>query len=663
MKLGSSGEAFFVNEADKEVPEDMATSPLPVRSEKIAPPTRVASPLGGNAGEAVVDPEEEVDNAELAAAAAVAVAGGGAGEGGEDGDGGAASETPEKKTAWQWGGLPRQGSLGSDGNASSGMSTPNSEASVGDDADELSKSWMGRISQIFSSSEGGAMQEVPGGVYLKDLTTEQAAAYLGKASMSNTSMSTSKPVQPTSSSSSVDDQTQPDVAMSLCGLNNLAEFRSHRVTWARFQEKPMLMSDPDLVVWIRGRVYSWAVAGPIIMALVVFGQPLEDDDIDRIIANHIGGGGGSEGEKTGSSWWFFGRPSKGSAEGRRSRMNSGSSMTLPTSRPGSPTTSAGADSGVASEAGPFAYSKALVLGTEELQELKLKPGENHAKFTVTTKMQGTATVECAVYLWKHDAKVVISDVDGTITRSDLLGHAANVLGRDWTHEGVASLYSAIEKNGYTMMYLTSRSISHAPLTREYMQGVAQDSGVKLPRGPILFSPQNFFTSIHREVIARNPQEFKVACLSSIVSLFPTRTLGPFTAGFGNRHTDEISYRAVHIPHDRIFTIDPKGNVKIGAPTPAAGDAKGKGGGHGHGAGPVASNSGGGAAGGSVDEKKVASISSSYPKMQSFCDLYFPPVVAESGKGLVEARDFSSVKYWGSGSYVPEGLDIDAMLND
>jgi phosphatidate phosphatase LPIN len=127
---------------------------------------------------------------------------------------------------------------------------------------------------------------------------------------------------------------------------------------------------------------------------------------------------------------------------------------------------------------------------------------------------------------------------------------------------VASLFSSIAKNGYNVMYLTSRSISHAPLTREYIKAVTQGEGEQLPRGPIFFSPQNFLSSIHREVIARNPQEFKVQCLSSISALYPDPEK-TFSAGFGNRHTDEISYQAVHVPPDRIFTIDPKGNVKIG----------------------------------------------------------------------------------------------------
>jgi phosphatidate phosphatase LPIN len=68
--------------------------------------------------------------------------------------------------------------------------------------------------------------------------------------------------------------------------------------------------------------------------------------------------------------------------------------------------------------------------------------------------------------------------------------------------------------------------------------------------------------IFREVIERKPEEFKIACLSDLMSLFPSRH--PFYAGFGNRETDIKSYVAVGIPTEQILIIDPTGNVKNAA---------------------------------------------------------------------------------------------------
>ena len=102
------------------------------------------------------------------------------------------------------------------------------------------------------------------------------------------------------------------------------------------------------------------------------------------------------------------------------------------------------------------------------------------------------------------------------------------------------------------------------------------------------------------MILRRPHEFKIATLQDVRSLFPP-DWNPFYAGFGNRDTDEISYKAVRsfcahsawrrlslghhacddavpksfpssyhlplhppqvgVPPGRIFTINPKGELR------------------------------------------------------------------------------------------------------
>lgn len=157
-----------------------------------------------------------------------------------------------------------------------------------------------------------------------------------------------------------------------------------------------------------------------------------------------------------------------------------------------------------------------------------------------------------------------------------------MIGRDWTHLGVAKLYTDISRNGYKMLYLTSRAIGQADTTREYLKGIKQN-GFQLPDGPVIMSPDRLMTSLHRcvplvlefmetstrteaapsmrsEVIMRKPEVFKMACLRDIARLFGERS--PFYAGFGNRITDALSYRSVDIPSSRIFTIDSNGEVKM-----------------------------------------------------------------------------------------------------
>lgn len=52
------------------------------------------------------------------------------------------------------------------------------------------------------------------------------------------------------------------------------------------------------------------------------------------------------------------------------------------------------------------------------EKLNLKQGKNVARFSVTTQYQGTAKCQANIFLWNWDTKIIISDVDGTITRWD-----------------------------------------------------------------------------------------------------------------------------------------------------------------------------------------------------------------------------------------------------
>lgn len=109
-------------------------------------------------------------------------------------------------------------------------------------------------------------------------------------------------------------------------------------------------------------------------------------------------------------------------------------------------------------------------------------------FSVTTAYQGTTRCKCNVFRWRYDDKIVISDIDGTITkydthlytvivyshiasvilnfnvslfRSDVLGHIFPLVGKDWAQSGVAQLFTKIKNNGYQLLYLSARAIGQA----------------------------------------------------------------------------------------------------------------------------------------------------------------------------------------------------------
>lgn len=62
------------------------------------------------------------------------------------------------------------------------------------------------------------------------------------------------------------------------------------------------------------------------------------------------------------------------------------------------------------------------------------------------------------------------------------------------------------------------------------------------------------------MIEKKPEEFKISCLQDVRSLFPGEHQ-PFFAGYGNKTSDVIAYKAVGIPVSRIFTINPQGHLK------------------------------------------------------------------------------------------------------
>lgn len=142
------------------------------------------------------------------------------------------------------------------------------------------------------------------------------------------------------------------------------------------------------------------------------------------------------------------------------------------------------------------YRKALRLSSDQIASLNLIEGANEATFSVTTAYQGTSRCQCQIYYWRFDDKIVISDIDGTITKSDVLGQVLPYLGRDWAQSGVANLYTKIYENGYRFVYLSARAIGQAGATRSYLQNVRQGD-LCLPDGPLLLSPTSLISAFHR----------------------------------------------------------------------------------------------------------------------------------------------------------------------
>lgn len=420
-----------------------------------------------------------------------------------------------------------------------------------------------------------------------------------------------------------------DIAMSLCGdLKNgkvaLESFIQSMITFDDLSNNPALLSDPKLVIRINDRYYNWQIAAPMLMSHVVFQRPLKQETCQSLIKQHM-----PKKEKRRSYrnmyYWFSWRANeeKSSDEENedlkkdrpRPRVNSGNSRkqanVQETEEDGKTENQKSErqrkiseyNSGNESDIPKRNYRKVTRLSSGQIKSLNLKDGANSITFSVTTKYQGTAMCTATIYMWNYDDKIVISDIDGTITKSDVLGQILPAVGQAWAQSGVAQFFGKIQQNGYKVLYLSARAIGQAQQTRDYLKSVKQDQ-LMLPDGPLLLSPESLIKAFHREVIEKKPEEFKIACLRDIQSLFPTNR-NPFYAGFGNKVNDVLSYRAVGIAVSRIFTINHRGEVR---------------------------------------HDLTNAFQTSYMKLSDLVDQMFPTFKTEPS-GLIAPDQFSSFTYW------------------
>jgi len=266
--------------------------------------------------------------------------------------------------------------------------------------------------------------------------------------------------------------------------------------------------------------------------------------------------------------------------------------------------------------------KTTRLTSEQLKTLNLQPGANTITFSVTTKYQGTSKCNATIYLWNCTDRIVISDVDGTITKSDALGHILPAVGKDWTQRGIAQLYQNIAKNGYKFIYVSSRAIGQASMTKEYLKWVDQH-GVGLPPGPLLVSPSSLMMALHREVIEKKPEKFKIECLKDISALFKEN---PFVAGFGNKANDVVAYSTAGIPRNRIFIVNHRGELK---------------------------------------HEKMPTYSTTYSDFGQVVNNFFPYLGPSLKTDLEQAQDYSDFTFWKMDNFVDyiSDSEFDIVFND
>lgn len=453
-----------------------------------------------------------------------------------------------------------------------------------------------------------------------------------------------KGAKPEMSDLLVDVSSDPPVAEMLRAIEPFTV----RLEWAAFAEDPAallaeLTGCKTLVLVNETILFSGAVAQSLVLGRAIFGQCMSYEALlkkhpflDPAPASSATAPVAPPAKRSSWRWWSRSPPVP-EAEGSQPATPPNNKAAPPESAvlPAPPPTTAAAGI-LPKEPSPVYYAKSLRLPHEMLQKLDLQPGVNSISFTVTTRLQGRATCNARIFRWPSDSRIVISDVDGTITKSDALGHLFAFVGRDWTHSDIAKLYSAIASNGYHFLYLTSRSLGQANITRGYLRGVEQNGRFQLPDGPVIMSPDRLLAALRREVVLGNPQEFKIACLRDIQQLFrppPDGSAGgseavvvgnPFWAGFGNRTNDAHAYAEIGIPPPRIFIVDPTGRVAV--------------------------------------EPLVDQYSGSYAQLIELVDQIFPPII-RSPAPPPEEEVYNEFWYWRRPLTVVLGTEDVARLRD
>lgn len=179
------------------------------------------------------------------------------------------------------------------------------------------------------------------------------------------------------------------------------------------------------------------------------------------------------------------------------------------------------------------------------------------------------SVSFEVWLYDVRQQLVVMDIDGTITKSDVRGYVSTVyLGNySYIHGGLVNFLRALEDiMELKIIYLTARPITHIQQTRAFLHG-ARDGHIMLSRGPIFPNKGGTLEAAYDEVFAKSTAAFKSAVLSSITEAFkacvhPSPLLRlPFFLGIGNKHTDGLAFHTAGISPDQILIINKQSKIK------------------------------------------------------------------------------------------------------
>jgi len=201
---------------------------------------------------------------------------------------------------------------------------------------------------------------------------------------------------------------------------------------------------------------------------------------------------------------------------------------------------------------------------DQIKKMDLNIGINEVCFAIETYLGGIQVLKSNIYFYKCDIsnkniKFILWDIDGTITKSDVLGALLPRFGFSWNHDNVIELINKLYNNGYLIIYLTARAIFQSEATHNFLNNLIENN-IKLPKGPIIMDADGIFSSFKKGIIQKQTDLIKILSLLEIKNLFEDDEQH-FFAGFGNKETDAIAYRYLGIDLKNIFIINTNSQIK------------------------------------------------------------------------------------------------------
>lgn len=229
--------------------------------------------------------------------------------------------------------------------------------------------------------------------------------------------------------------------LSLCGDENFApngeatdaevhEFVDARVSYERFMSDATIADDPRLTVFFEGKYFTWKTAYHLLFALSIYRRSLKNLEQRKQPEPKRSGYGWSR-------WWrragteepepaiartvsaqaVLNKDKEKAAEADKTdKADKDKDHKKDDAETKGDAKNGTHDSAAQQPEEEKRYAKTLRLTSDQLKQLNLKPGPNTIQFSVTSSYSGMAVVSARIFLWEDTDQIVISDIDGTITK-------------------------------------------------------------------------------------------------------------------------------------------------------------------------------------------------------------------------------------------------------